>query len=132
MTQGQMAPTTLMGQETTTSPRGRTAEEAGWPIRVCELLDTLEGPAFIAREALTTPARIRSAKKSIRRAFDHQLADRGFSMVELLSTCAAWWSMEPTEAIDHIEDAMIDYYPLNVFRDRLAEEEEAAGGDGDA
>ncbi len=131
MTQGQMAPTTLMGQETTTSPRGRTAEEAGWPIRVCELLDTLEGPAFIAREALTTPPRIRSAKKSIRRAFETQLAGEGFSIVELLSTCASWWSMDPVEAIYHIEDAMIEYYPLNVFRDRLAEAQ-TEESDGDA
>lgn len=132
MTQGQMAPTTLMGQKTTTSPRGRTAEEAGWPIRVCELLDTLEAPGFIAREALTTPPRIRSAKKSIRRAFEHQLAGEGFSIVELLSTCSAWWSMTPVEAIGHIEDHMIEYYPLNVFRDRLAERAEAQGGDGNA
>jgi len=132
MTQGQMAPTTLMGQKTTTSPRGRTAEEAGWPIRVCELLDTLEAPGFIAREALTTPARIRSAKKAIRRAFEHQLAGEGFSLVELLSTCSAWWGMDPVESIDHIEDAMIDYYPLDIFRDRLAEREEATGGDGNA
>ncbi|MGI5819428.1 MAG: thiamine pyrophosphate-dependent enzyme [Armatimonadota bacterium] len=132
MTQGQMAPTTLMGQKTTTTPRGRTAEEAGWPIRICELLDTLDGPAFIAREALTTPQRIRGAKRSIRRAFDHQLAGEGFSIVELLSTCAAWWGMEPVEAVYHIEDVMIEHYPLNVFRDRLAERGEADGGDGDA
>ncbi len=129
MTQGQMAPTTLVGQQTTTSPRGRAVEEAGWPIRVCELLDTLEAPGFIAREALTTPPRIRSAKSSIRRAFDHQLAGAGFSIVELLSTCASWWHMDPVEAIYHIEDAMIEYYPLRVFRDRLAEQQEEAGSD---
>jgi 2-oxoglutarate ferredoxin oxidoreductase subunit beta len=129
MTQGQMAPTTLMGQKTTTSPRGRTAAEAGWPIRMCELLDTLEAPGFIAREALTTPPRIRSAKNSIRRAFDHQLAGEGFSIVELLNTCASWWNMSPVEAIYHIEDAMIEYYPLRVFRDRLADQQEEAGSD---
>lgn len=126
MTQGQMAPTTLIGQKTTTSPRGRSAPEAGWPIRICELLDTLEGPGFIAREALTTPPRIRSAKKSIRRAFETQLAGRGFSIVELLSTCSTWWGMSPLEAIYHIEDTMIDHYPLRVFRDRLAENHEEA------
>ncbi|MFO8081867.1 MAG: thiamine pyrophosphate-dependent enzyme [Armatimonadota bacterium] len=132
MTQGQMAPTTLMGQKTTTSPRGRTAEEAGFPIRVCELLNTLEGPAFIAREALTTPRRIRSAKKSIRRAFEAQLQGAGFSLVELLSTCHAWWGMEPVESIYHIEDVMIDYYPLDVFRDRVADRARDAGGDENA
>jgi 2-oxoglutarate ferredoxin oxidoreductase subunit beta len=121
-----------MGQKTTTSPRGRTAEEAGWPIRVCELLDTLDGPAYIAREALTTPQRIRSAKKAVRRAFDTQLAGAGFSIVEMLSTCSTWWGMDPIESIQHIEDEMIEYYPLNVFRDRLAERDEAEGGDGDA
>ncbi len=123
MTQGQMAPTTLLGQKTTTSPRGRTVPEAGFPIRVCELLATLDGASFIAREALTTPQRIRSAKRSIKRAFETQLAGAGFSLVELLSTCSQWWGMDPLEAIDHIEDTMIEHYPLKVFRDRLADEE---------
>ncbi len=124
MTQGQMAPTTLMGQKTTTSPRGRTAEEAGWPIRVCELLDTLEGPAFIAREALSTPQRIRSAKRSIKRAFETQLAGRGFSLVELLSSCWTWWDMEPVEAIYHIENTMTEHFPLRIFRDCLTGQSE--------
>jgi len=125
MTQGQMAPTTLMGQKTTTSPRGRNAAEAGWPIRICELLDTLEGPAYIAREALSTPPRIRSAKKSIKRAFEAQLAGEGFGIVELLSTCSTWWGMDPLESIRHIEDTMVEHYPLQVFRDRLGQEKEA-------
>jgi 2-oxoglutarate/2-oxoacid ferredoxin oxidoreductase subunit beta len=132
MTQGQMAPTTLMGQQTTTSPHGRTAKEAGWPIRICELLNTLEGPSFIAREALTTPPRIRSAKKSIRRAFEAQIQGAGFALVELLSTCSSWWGMDPVEAIYHIEDVMIDYYPLDIFRDVIGERAGVAGGDGDA
>jgi len=127
MTQGQMAPTTLIGQKTTTSPRGRTAAEAGWPIRICELLDTLEGPAYIAREALTTPPRIRSAKKSIRRAFEAQLAGEGFGIVELLSTCPTWWGMDPLEAIRHIDDTMVEHYPLRVFRDRPAAHDRPAG-----
>ena len=131
MTQGQMAPTTLVGQKTTTSPRGRTTAEAGWPIRVCELLNTLEGPGFIAREALTTPPRIRSAKNSIRRAFETQLAGEGFALVELLSTCSAWWGMTPVEAVYHIEDVMIEHYPLQTFRDRLAEAGRSEG-DGNA
>jgi len=121
MTQGQMAPTTLLGQKTTTTPRGRTPAEAGWPIRMCELLDTLDGPAYLAREALSTPPRLRRAKRAIRRAFETQVAGLGFAMVELLSTCPTWWSMTPVEAVHHIEEAMVPYYPLNVFRDRLAE-----------
>jgi len=123
MTQGQMAPTTLLGQKTTTSPRGRTVPEAGHPIRICELLNTLDGAAFLAREALTTPQRIRSAKRSIKRAFETQLAGAGFSLVELLSICPQWWGMDVLEAIDHIEDTMIEYYPVGVFRDQLAKQE---------
>ncbi len=130
MTQGQMAPTTLLGQKTTTSPQGRTVEAAGYPIRVCEMLATLPGASFIAREALTTPARIRSSKRSIRRAFETQLAGAGFALVELLSICPTWWGMDPLESIRHVEEKMIDYYPLEVFRDRLAEEDE--GGDTNA
>jgi len=123
MTQGQMAPTTLLGQKTTTSPRGRTAELEGWPIRICELLDTLDGPAFLARETMTKPARVRSAKRSIKRAFQAQLEGLGFSLVELLSTCPTHWGMSPLEAMKHIEEKMTKYYPLKVFRDRLAEEQ---------
>jgi len=123
MTQGQMAPTTLVGQKTTTTPRGREIKGAGHPIRMCELLDTLDGPAFLAREALSTPPRLRRAKKAIRRAFETQLAGLGFAMVELLSTCPTWWSMTPVQAVQHIEDAMVPHYPLQVFRDRLAEQE---------
>ncbi|MCD6360215.1 MAG: 2-oxoglutarate oxidoreductase [Armatimonadetes bacterium] len=123
MTQGQMAPTTLLGQKTTTTPYGREAERAGYPIRMCELLDTLDGPAFLAREALSTPPRLRRAKKAIRRAFETQVAGMGFALVELLSTCATWWGMTPVQAVQHIEEAMVPQYPLGVFRDRLAERE---------
>ena len=129
MTQGQMAPTTLLGQKTTTSPRGRTAPEAGFPIRVCELLDTLDGPAFLAREALSTPPHVRSAKRAIKRAFETQLAGVGFSLVELLSTCPTWWGMSPLEAIRHLDAQMTEYYPLAVFRDKLAEQEGDQSGE---
>ncbi|MGD9497770.1 MAG: thiamine pyrophosphate-dependent enzyme [Armatimonadota bacterium] len=128
MTQGQMAPTTLLGQRTTTTPRGRTVAEAGHPIRICELLATLDGSAYLAREALTTPPRIRSAKRSIRRAFEAQLAGAGFALVELLSICPQWWGMSVLEAIDHIEERMIEHYPLGVFRDCLPQQ----GGGADA
>lgn len=123
MTQGQMAPTTLLGQKTTTTPLGRDAEHAGHPIRMCEMLDTLDGPAYLAREALSTPPRLRRAKKAIRRAFETQVAGLGFAMVELLSTCSTWWSMTPVESVQHVEDVMVPHYPLGVLRDRLAEQE---------
>lgn len=129
MTQGQMAPTTLLGQRTTTTPRGRSASEAGQPIRVCELLASLDGPAFLAREALSTPARIRNAKRLIRRAFETQIAGEGFSLVELLSICPQWWGMDVLAAIDHLEENMVAYYPPGVYRDRRAE---SAGGGSDA
>jgi 2-oxoglutarate ferredoxin oxidoreductase subunit beta len=129
MTQGQMAPTTLLGQRTTTTPRGRSASEAGQPIRVCELLASLDGPAFLAREALSTPARIRNAKRLIRRAFEGQIAGAGFSLVELLSICPQWWGMDVLAAIDHLEENMVAYYPPGVYRDRRAE---STGGGSDA
>ncbi len=123
MTQGQMAPTTLVGQKTTTTPLGRNPEHEGHPIRVCELLDTLEAPAFIAREALSTPGHLRRAKKAIRRAFETQVAGLGFSIVELLSTCSVWWGMTPVESIAHVDGAMTEQFPLNTFRDRLSEQQ---------
>ncbi len=123
MTQGQMAPTTLLGQKTTTTPRGRDAAHEGHPMRMCELLNTLDGPAFIAREALSTPPHLRRAKKAIRRAFETQVAGLGFAIVELLSTCPTWWGMSPVEAVRHVDEAMTEQFPLNVFRDRLSEQE---------
>jgi len=131
MTQGQMAPTTLLGQKTTTTPYGREAKGAGFPVRMCELLNTLDGPAFLAREALSTPPRLRRAKQAIRRAFETQIAGMGFALVELLSTCPTWWSMTPVQAVQHIEQAMIPYYPLGVFRDRLAEQDQTPSQPGE-
>ncbi len=117
MTQGQMAPTTLPGQRTTTTPRGRSREEGGYPLKVCELLSTIDGVAYLARQALTTPARIRAAKKAIRNAFEAQLAGAGLSLVELLSTCPTFWHMDPAQAIQWVEDRMIAYFPIGEFID---------------
>jgi 2-oxoglutarate/2-oxoacid ferredoxin oxidoreductase subunit beta len=117
MTQGQMAPTTLLGQRTTTTPRGRQAELEGHPIRVCELLATLPGAVYLERVTVNTPARVRQCKRAIERAFETQRLNKGFSLVEILSPCPTYWRMEPQAAMKHIEDNMMKTFPLGVFRD---------------
>lgn len=116
MTGGQMAPTTLAGQTTTTSPYGRKPESAGMPIRVCELLATLDGAKFIARTAVNNPANMANAKAAIKKAFELQVKGVGFSLVEVLSTCPTNWGMAPLEAAAWLEKNMIPYYPLGVFK----------------
>ena len=116
MTKGQMAPTSWVGQKTATTPNGRDPLNEGCPIRVCELLDSLEMPVYLERTAVTTPARVRTAKRAIRRAFETQLAGRGFSLVEVLSPCATHWRMGPSEAMDFIEEHVIPVFPLGVVR----------------
>ena len=117
MTGGQMAPTTLIGQRSTTSVDGRTREQAGMPLKICELLATLDGPAYIERVALDSPAHIRAAKKAVRKAFEYQLAGKGFTFVELLSTCPTNWGLTPPEAMKRLRDEVTAYYPLGVYRD---------------
>jgi len=112
MTGGQMAPTTLPGMKTTSSPNGRDVEQTGYPIRASELLATQEGASFISRRSLHDPKNIRLAKKAIRLAFETQVRGLGFSMVELLSTCPTNWHMTPANAARWMEDKMIPYYPL--------------------
>ena len=125
MTGGQMAPTTLPGQVTTTSPYGRDRKIQGNPIRVCEMLSTLDGTALAARVSVDNPKAIMNAKKMIRKAFDNQLAGRGFSIVEVLSTCPTNWGMTPRDALKWLRDNMIPYYPLGVYKDTSAMEKEA-------
>jgi 2-oxoglutarate/2-oxoacid ferredoxin oxidoreductase subunit beta len=117
MTQGQMAPTSLLGMSTTTTPHGRTAENDGLPTMMCEMLATIPGVAYLARETLTDPKAVRSAKKSIRRAFETQVARKGFALVELVSTCPTWWHMTPLEAMGWLRTEMLAQYPLRVFKD---------------
>ena len=124
MTGGQMAPTTLPGQVTTTSPYGRDRKIQGNPIRVCEMLSTLDGTALAARVSVDNPKAIMNAKKMIRKAFDNQLAGRGFSIVEVLSTCPTSWGMTPRDALQWLRDNMIPYYPLGVYKDTAAKEAE--------
>ncbi len=118
MTGGQMAPTTMLGQKTATSPYGREFRNDGYPIKMAELLATLEGTAFSARVAMSTPAQIRRAKETLRKAFDMQLREMGFSVVEFLSTCPTNWGMKPLEAQERILGEMSEYFPLGVFKER--------------
>ncbi len=116
MTGGQMAPTTMIGQKTTTSPYGRDASQAGQPIRVVEMLSTLQGAGYLSRVALYNNREIKKAKKAIRKAFETQKAGQGFSLVELLSTCPTNWGMNPAEALEWVESNMVPYYPLGDFK----------------
>ncbi|MDL2218180.1 thiamine pyrophosphate-dependent enzyme [Christensenellaceae bacterium OttesenSCG-928-M15] len=117
MTGGQMAPTTLIGQKTTTSPYGRDKDHCGNPIRMSEMLATIDGAAYIERTALNSTANINKTKKAIRKAFEMQMAGKGFSMVEILSTCPTNWGKSATESMDWLESDMIPYYPLGVFKE---------------
>ena len=117
MTGGQMAPTTLPGQVTQTSPYGRDIKTQGNPIRVCEMLSTLNGPSYIARVALDTVPNIKKAKAAIKKAFQNQIEGKGFSLVEVLSTCPTNWGLSPIEAIKRLQEDMIPYYPLGVYKD---------------
>jgi 2-oxoglutarate ferredoxin oxidoreductase subunit beta len=118
MTGGQMAPTTMLGQKTATTPYGREFRKDGYPIRMAELLATLEGTAFSARVAMSTPAQIRKAKETLAKAFDMQIREMGFSLVEFLSTCPTNWGMKPLEAQKRILGEMSEYFPLGVFKER--------------
>jgi 2-oxoglutarate ferredoxin oxidoreductase subunit beta len=121
MTSGQMAPTTLLGQKATTAPYGRDAEKAGmgYPIRVAELLATLEGTRFIARGAVNSPANIRKVKQYVKTAFEAQMAGIGFTMVEILSPCPTNWTMDAVQAVDWLEKNMIPVYPLGEVKNTL-------------
>ncbi len=123
MTGGQMAPTTLPGQVTQTSPYGRDVNTQGHPIKVCEMMATLDGVAFAQRVAVTDVPNIRNAKKAIKKAFEYQIAGKGLSIVEVISTCPTNWGMTPEKALSWAKDNMIPYYPLGVYKDIDAKEE---------
>jgi len=116
MTGGQMAPTTLPGQKTTSSTSGRDVEQMGFPIRMCELLSSLDGVGYVVRRSLHDPKNIRLAKKAIRLAFETQVRGLGFSMVELLSSCPTNWGLSPLDALKWIEEHMVPAYPLEDFK----------------
>lgn len=116
MTAGQMAPTTLIGQKTTTSPSGRTPERAGFPIRMSEMIATLEGATFVARVAVNTPKNVMQAKRAIKKAFETQMNGLGYSLVEVLSQCPTNWHMTPVEATKWVDEKMAAYFPLGEFK----------------
>jgi 2-oxoglutarate ferredoxin oxidoreductase subunit beta len=118
MTGGQMAPTSLIGQVTQTSPYGRDAKTQGMPIRICELLSTLDAPAYLERVAVNSVAHVRQAKKAILKAFRNQVEGKGFSLVEVLSTCPTNWGLTPEKACRFVEEKMVPFYPLGNFKDK--------------
>ena len=122
MTGGQMAPTTLPGQVTQTSPYGRDVKTVGYPIRVSEMLAALDGPAYIQRVAVNNVKNVLNAKKAIHKAFENQIAGKGFSLIEVVSSCPTNWGMTPEKALQWIDEKMIPYYPLGVFKDKTADE----------
>ena len=117
MTGGQMAPTTLIGQKTTTSPLGRDAKVSGNPIRVSEMLATLDGPALIERVSVHDVKHVLAAGKAIKKAFKYQIEGRGFTMIEVLSTCPTNWGQTPVESLKWLESNMIPQYPLGVYKE---------------
>ena len=120
MTGGQMAPTTLIGQKATTCPAGRSEEWSGLPIKMCEMLAAVPSSYYIERVAVNNTANIAKAKKAIAKAFRYQKEGKGFCMVEVLSTCPTNWGMSPVEAMTWLEENMIPYYPLGVYKDKEA------------
>ncbi len=117
MTGGQMAPTTLIGQKTTTTQNGRTAAISGNPMRMSEMIATIQGAAYVERVSVDSPANTRKAKKAIKHAFECQLQGKGFSMVEVLSTCPTNWGKTPVDSLEWVKTAMIPYFPLKKFKD---------------
>ena len=124
MTGGQMAPTSLPGQVTQTSPYGRDTKTAGFPIQVCELLSELEGATYLERVAVNNVKNVKNAKKAIKKAFENQVNNKGFSLIEVVSTCPTNWGLTPVKALEWVDEKMIPYYPLGVYKDRSAEEEQ--------
>ena len=121
MTGGQMAPTTLPGQVTTTSPYGRDVSHCGYPVRVSEMLSTLNGPAYIERVSVHDVPHIKKAKAAIKKAFQLQMEGRGFTLVEVLSTCPTNWGKTPKEAFEWLKSDMLPTYPLGVYKDITTE-----------
>ena len=122
MTGGQMAPTSLPGQVTQTTPYGRDIKTAGYPVRVCEMLSTLDGTAYAERVSVDCVKNINRAKKAIKKAFETQIAGKGFSIVEVISACPTNWGLSPVDALGWLRENMLPYYPLGVYKDKTAEE----------
>lgn len=121
MTGGQMAPTSLPNQVTQTSPYGRDVDSAGFPVRVCELLSTLDGVALAQRVTVDTPKNVRAAKRAIKKAFEYQIEGVGYTLIEVVSTCPTNWGLAPNDALQWMRDNMLPYYPLGVYKDIKAD-----------
>ena len=124
MTGGQMAPTSLPGQVTQTSPYGRDVKTVGYPIKVSEMLSALDAPYYIERVAVNNVKNVLKAKKAILKAFKNQTENKGFSLIEVVSTCPTNWGLTPEKALQWVDEKMIPYYPLGVYKDKGAEEKE--------
>ncbi|MBP3697267.1 MAG: 2-oxoglutarate oxidoreductase [Clostridia bacterium] len=124
MTGGQMAPTTLPGQVTQTSPYGRDTSKVGFPVKVCEMLSNVDGATYLERVAVNNVKNVKNAKKAIKKAFQNQLDGKGFSLIEVVSTCPTNWGLTPEKALEWLEDNMLPYYPLGVYKDKFAEKED--------
>ena len=124
MTGGQMAPTTLPGQVTQTSPYGRDTKTVGFPVKVCEMLSQVDGAAYLERVTVNNVKNVKNAKKAIKKAFQYQLEGKGFSLIEVVSTCPTNWGLTPEKALEWLEENMLPYYPLGVYKDKYAEKEE--------
>jgi len=131
MTGGQMAPTTILGQKTTTSPFGRRSGVEGHPIRVCELLATLDGAAYLERTKVSSPKEINRTKKAIRKAFEVQKAGIGFSLVEILSACPTNWKKSPVDSMKWIDEVMVQHFPPGVYKDVTAQAAKEDSSDAD-
>ena len=123
MTGGQMAPTTLPGQVTQTSPYGRDVTAVGYPVKVCEMLSNVDGATYLERVAVNNVKNVKKAKAAIKKAFQNQIEGKGFSLIEVLSTCPTNWGKTPEDALVWLEENMIPYYPLGVYKDKTAKED---------
>lgn len=121
MTGGQMAPTTLIGQKTATTLDGRNQATTGNPIRMCEMIDVLDAPVMIQRVSVHNPANVIKARRAIKKAFEYQLAGKGFTFIEVLSSCPTYWKMTPKSSMDHIGSVIKEVFPIKTFRDRGGE-----------
>ena len=118
MTGGQMAPTTLVGMKASTAPHGRDPKEHGYPMHMCEILNQLTAPAYLVRTSCNTPANVNKTKQAIHKAFQNQLDGKGFSMVEIVTSCPTNWGLDPMKSLEYIEEKMLPEFPLGVIRDR--------------
>ena len=123
MTGGQMAPTTLPGQVTQTSPYGRDVTAVGYPVKVCEMLSNVDGATYLERVAVNNVKNVKKAKAAIKKAFQNQIEGKGFSLIEVLSTCPTNWGKTPEDALVWLEENMTPYYPLGVYKDKTAKED---------